>query len=68
MIKTLYVISRTGNLRVLDYHVKHDSDPPNVQTFHGKHPPIPHLVMDIGPDERSFDHKPTPEEIAEAFK
>jgi hypothetical protein len=43
--------TKTGNVRVIDYHVDHPDDPPLLRAFHDKHKPRPHVVIDVGPDE-----------------
>ncbi|HKD46435.1 MAG TPA: hypothetical protein VKB67_01995 [Rhizomicrobium sp.] len=51
-VKELHIVNRrTGNVRVIDYHVADASDPEPLRTFHAKHPPILHVDLQIGPDE-----------------
>ncbi|HWS65719.1 MAG TPA: hypothetical protein VN325_23415 [Steroidobacteraceae bacterium] len=52
MIREVHIRNvKTGNVRVVDYHVPHPKDPPAVQVMHDKQKPIPHVIFDIGDDE-----------------
>lgn len=52
MIKQRHILNKkTGVTRIVDEHVKHDSDPDAIKTFHSKHAPLPIQKLDLSPDE-----------------
>lgn len=52
MIKVVKIRNRkTGNIRVIDYHVQDESDDPMIKSFHARHPPTIHVDLSLGPDE-----------------
>jgi len=53
MIKTVEIENtRTGARRRFDYTVPDPSDPPEVKEMFARHPPAPHVVIELGVDER----------------
>jgi hypothetical protein len=69
VIKKTYIYADGGKrCRVIDYHVANPSDDQTTRTMHDRHKPSVHVLIDVGEDERQFDHEATAEELAEAFK